>query len=349
MASGKTAELLIPFLVCFGVSLILTRGFREIAVYFNLYDETGERKIHDTPKPYLGGLSVFLGFFIPLLMFKGDPVIFYFFVGAVLITSLGLIDDLYGLSGTTKLVGIALAVFVVSPTGLQTDLFSDFEYGFYLNFTFTLLWTLLIVSAFNAIDNMDGLATGLALVAALVFFVVGSVQFSRTLWGFISLCFAGALLGFLPYNFYPSIIFLGDSGSFLIGYVLALLSVMGEWSTHPLKAIIIPVVVLIIPILDLLFLIVFRYATGKTDGLMESIEYSARDHLSHRIQQVRNFGQRRTVLIIYVLGIISGLIGIIMRNTHPFEATAAFAAVCLLYFLVILLLLPNINNILWRW
>lgn len=348
MASNN-GELLVPFLVCFVLSLVLTRGFREIAVYFNLYDETGERKIHDTPKPYLGGLSVFLGFFVPLLLFSNEPVIFYFFVGGVLITSLGLIDDLYELSGTTKLIGIALAVFVVTPTGLQTDLFSEMTYGFYLNFGFTLLWTLLIVSAFNAIDNMDGLAPGLALIAALIFFIVGSVQFSQTLWGFISLCFAGALLGFLPYNFYPSVIFLGDSGSFLIGYVLALLSVMGQWSSHPLKAAIIPVVILIIPILDLLFVIVFRYLTGETDGVRESIEYSARDHLSHRIQQVRNFGQRRTVLIIYVLGIISGLIGVIMRNTHPFEATVAFAAVCLLYFLVILLILPNMNNILWRW
>lgn len=349
MIPANGTGLIIAFLACFGLTLILTRIFREIAVRFNLFDATGERKIHDTPRPYLGGLAVFVGFFVPLLMFTSAPEVFYFFVGALFITSIGLIDDLYDLSGATKLVGIAVAVLIVTPTGLQSDLFNFSVYGPYLNFTFTLVWTLLIVSAFNAIDNMDGLATGLGLIASVMFFIIGSIQFPQPLWAFISICFAGSLLGFLPYNFYPSVIFLGDSGSFLMGYVLALLSVMGQWSSHPLKALIIPTVILIIPILDLLFVIVFRYLTGRTDGLRESIEYSARDHLSHRIQQVRSFGQRRTVLIIYVLGIISGLTGVIMRNTHPFEATMAFLSVCLLYSLVILLILPNINNILWRW
>lgn len=201
----------------------------------------------------------------------------------------------------------------------------------------------------NAIDNMDGLAAGLALIASLMFFFIGAIQFPQPLWAIVSVAFAGSILGFLLFNFYPATIFLGDTGSLLIGFMLAMLSLIGNWSTHPLKSMIIPLVILIIPILDLVFIICYRFLTGKTNSIYESIEYSDQDHLSHRIQQVRNFGQRRTVTIMYILGLISGLTGIIIRNTHPMEATIALISVCLLYLLVIVLLLPNLNNIIWRW
>ncbi|MFB6347328.1 MAG: glycosyltransferase family 4 protein [bacterium] len=337
------------FVSCLLLTLILTRAFREVAITFNVYDPPGDRKLHESPTPYLGGLAVFLGFFVPLLYYTSSVEVFYFFVGCLFVCSLGLIDDLYGLSCVTKILGISVAVTLVAPAGIRLNFFVNMPYDFVLNLLVTIFWTLLLVSSFNAIDNMDGLASGLALVASLMFFVIGTIQFPQPLWATISLGFAGALLGFLPYNFYPAVIFLGDAGSLLLGYVLALLSVMGQWSDSPIKAAIIPVVILIIPILDLLFVILFRYLTGETNSIRESIEYSAQDHLSHRIQQVRNFGQRRTVLIVYVLGLISGLLGVVMRNSHPFEASMALLSACLLYFLVILLILPNLNKILWRW
>jgi UDP-GlcNAc:undecaprenyl-phosphate GlcNAc-1-phosphate transferase len=337
------------FLSALIITLILTRLCRSLAIRFEIFDQTNSRKIHKEPKPYLGGLAVFFGFFGPLLFVTSSEIIMYLFYGSLLVTSLGLIDDLYGLSGSVKLLGISGAVVLVAPAGLTTNLFSGFPYGIYLNLFVTIVWVLLLVSSINAIDNMDGLAPGLALIASLMFFVIGALQFPQPTWAIVSIGFTGSLLGFLLFNFYPATIFLGDTGSFLIGFVMGMLSLMGNWSTHPLKSIIIPLVILIIPIMDLAFVVFFRYVTGDTDTIRESIEYSAQDHLSHRIQQVRNFGQRRTVVIIYVLGLISGVTGVIMRNTHPLEATLALAAVSLLYFLIILLLLPNLHNIFWRW
>lgn len=340
---------LTSFLSCFVLTVILTRLFRALAIHFEIYDHTNSRKIHQTPKPYLGGLAVFFGLFVPLLYLTNSAVTVRIFLGALLVTSLGFIDDLYGLSGLTKLFGLAGAVLVVAPAGLLTNFYTNLEYSYFLNLGITTFWVLLLVSAINAIDNMDGLAAGLAMIASFMFFVVGGLQFNQPTWSLLSLSFAGALLGFLLFNFYPSTIFLGDSGSFLVGFILAVLSIMGRWSSHPLKSMIIPLVILAIPILDLVFVVVYRYLTGKTNSLLESIEYSAQDHLSHRIQQVRNFGQRRTVMIVYVLGLISGLTGVIMRNTHPFEASLALISVGLLYALIILLLLPNLRNIFWRW
>jgi len=340
---------LLVFGTCFLLTVLLTRFCRFLAVRFRIYDHTNSRKIHQTQKPYLGGIAVFFGLFIPLLYLTTSPIVLHLFYGSLLVTSLGLIDDLYGLNGVFKLIGLSIGVIVVAPAGLTSSFFPDIPYSFFLNLSITIFWVLLLVSAMNAIDNMDGLAAGLAMIANLMFFVIGGIQFHQPIWALISLGFSGALLGFLLFNFYPSTIFLGDTGSFLIGYVLAILSIMGEWSTHPAKSIIVPLVILSIPILDLGFLLVFRYLTGKTDSILESIEYSAQDHLSHRIQKVRNFGQRRTVLVLYVLGLITGITGVIMRNTNPLEATFALISVGLLYILVIFLLLPNLNNIFWRW
>lgn len=330
-------------------TVVLTRLCRSIALKLETYDRTNSRKVHKNPKPLLGGVAVFLGFFVPLLFFSQAMVVRYLFVGALLITSLGLVDDLYDLSGIAKILGLAIAVVLLAPAGQLTSFFVYLPFSFYLNLGITIFWVVLLVSAINAIDNMDGLAPGLAMIASLMFFVVGGVQFHQPLWATISLGFTGALLGFLLFNFYPSTIFLGDSGSFLVGYVLAVLGIMGTWSTNPLKSILIPVVILIVPIFDLIFVVLYRFLIGETDSVHEAIEYSAKDHLSHRIQQVMNFGQRRTVLIVYLLGLISGLIGIIMRNTHPFEAIIAFALALLFYVLIILLILPNFSNINWRW
>ncbi|MFB6356664.1 MAG: MraY family glycosyltransferase [bacterium] len=339
----------LAFLACFVSSIVFTRLFLTIARSFSVMDHTNERKVHEQPTAYLGGPAVLIGLFLPLYFFAPNHLNTQLFLSCGIVAVIGLLDDLLDLSAVLKLLALFCAVFIATQAGLSSDFFPPTLLGNIFETCLTLIWVVFVISAINASDNMDGLAPGFALIACLMFFIIGAIQFHYPAWALLSISMCGALLGFLLYNFHPSVIFLGDSGSFFIGFFLAMLSVMGKWSTNPLKSVVIPLVILSVPILDLVFVVIYRYATGVTDSIVESIEYSAQDHLSHRIQQVRNFGTRRTVFILYSLAFIVGIIGVIMRNTHPLEAIFGFVLVGFMYGLVILLLLPNLNQIYWRW
>lgn len=348
----ESIQYLSVFLSSMVLSLALTYTLRKLSEDYGFYALPGERKIHSEPVPNLGGIAVFLSFIVPLCFMGNLKGFWVILITTFLVTTIGFIDDRFDLGSVLKLMLLAGIFLCVSFYGIRIStatVFVPAPWNYYVNSLLLAFWGILVVSAINAIDNMDGLAPGVGLIACLMFFLISLFQFPDHHWALYSIALIGALGGFLPYNFYPASIFLGDSGSFLIGTLLALLPAMTEWSQFPLKSMIVPMVILSIPIMDLIFLVFFRYLTGETDGFLESVEYSAQDHLSHRIQQVRDFGQPRTVTIIYALATVSGLLGVIMRNTQPFESVLALLIVAIMYFIVIVLILPSRRDIDWRW
>lgn len=340
------------FLVTLISSLILTRVAKSIAQLFDFTADLGTRKIHTEPVAYLGGPAIFLAILIGFLAL-GRLNEFLDFLGlGFLALMLGLIDDAYDLPGTFKIIcllllGALLGVYIDRIRLSPVFIFG--VYSYYVEIAATMFWVLFMVSAMNAIDNMDGLAPGLTFIAGFSFFVISGYQHQQPQMALISIVIVGSTVGFLPYNFHPAVIFLGDSGSFFLGYSLSALAVLGNWSNDPIKSFTLPLIILSVPLLDLIFTVLYRLFIGVTDGIIDSIEYSARDHLSHRIQQSRNFGQRRTVLIIYMLGFIFGVIGIIIRNAYPFEAIMALVTAIAVYALMILIILPDYRRIMDRW
>ncbi|MBI5778765.1 MAG: undecaprenyl/decaprenyl-phosphate alpha-N-acetylglucosaminyl 1-phosphate transferase [Planctomycetes bacterium] len=221
-----------------------------------------------------------------------------------------------GLSAIIKLIILFGATFILAHAGIILN----FPFPQWINFVLTLFWIVGVISAFNAMDNMDGLATGLALIAAGIYVVIAR-QTHQWVWGLLASALMGATAGFLPHNFRvkkPAAVFMGDSGAFFIGFTLAALSIMGGWSTSPFKASIIPIIILGVPILDFIYIVIQRYLKGLTPTISQVITYTGNDHLSHRINHF--LGKKPTVLFIYLISFTLGLGAVALRNSTKTEA-----------------------------
>ncbi len=191
-----------------------------------------------------------------------------------------------------------------------------------LDIGLTALWIVGVTSAFNGIDNMDGLASGVSIIVASMFFIIAlqaylvtSTETSLSWFGMLSIGLIGANLGFLIYNFNPAKIFMGDSGSFFLGFTLAALSVMGEWSENRIVSCAIPVLILGVPLFDFAYILIARVYRGETRTLRQVIDHCAPDHLSHRLVWF-GFTPRKAVLLIYLISIVLGVTGVLLRNTE---------------------------------
>jgi UDP-GlcNAc:undecaprenyl-phosphate/decaprenyl-phosphate GlcNAc-1-phosphate transferase len=190
-----------------------------------------------------------------------------------------------------------------------------------LDVALTMLWITGFTSAFNGLDNMDGLASGVAVIVSTMFltialqaFYLAGTETSLSWFGMLAAGLIGANLGFLIYNFKPARVFMGDSGSFFLGFTLAALGVMGEWAEHRVIAVTIPILILGVPIFDFGYILLARIVRGETRTLRSVIEHCGTDHLSHRLVWI-GFKQWQAVLVIYLICIILGLSGILLRNS----------------------------------
>jgi len=309
---------------------------------FGIVDAVAANKIHAKPIARGGGVVIFLAFAIAVLMpdYRSHPfngVI----IGAFLCTLVGFVDDLRGgIPAVWKLGTLALVTLILSSYGVMLSLFP----WPWLNLVFTMLWLVGVTSAFNGIDNMDGLGSGLAAVIASMFLVIAvqaylmaGTETSLSWFGMLAAGLIGANLGFLIYNFHPARIFMGDSGSFFLGFTLAALGVMGEWSTTRLISAVIPILILGVPLFDFAYIIIARIRRGQTRTLREIVEHCAPDHLSHRLTWI-GFTQRQAVLFIYVIAIAMGVSGVLLRSTSS-TADSALALVQGLSVLTIVIVL----------
>lgn len=293
---------------------IVTPFVKKIAIHIGALDIPNERKVHTTPIPRLGGLGIFFGLLVGYMLF-GEPseLMNSILIAGFIIVITGLIDDIKPLKASTKFLGQLLAACIVTFYGkmLLQDLSA---FGFYVQFGFlaypvTIFFILGCINCINLIDGLDGLAGG---ISAIYFLTIGIISTINQYFGLeFVLCFImmGSCLGFLVHNFHPAKIFMGDSGSMLLGLIIAVVALLG-FKTATLSSLIIPLLVLAIPILDTLFAILRRKLKG------ESIATPDKYHIHHQLLN-RNFTQRQTVIIIYFIDALFAVASIIYALGSP--------------------------------
>ncbi len=298
---------MLPFVLIFLVALIVamaaTPVARRLAVVSGMVAIPNSRRAHQTPTPLLGGIAIYLGCAIALILF-GDR--FYvaqligIFVGATVVSFLGLWDDRSELPPLVKLAGQLVGAGLLMWTGIRVQIFPSLI----IDGALTLLWIIGITNAMNLVDNMDGLSGGVATVAS-AFFLLLAVQSGQFLVASLAAALLGACLGFLYYNFNPASIFMGDSGSLFIGYVLAAVGLKLKFDNTDLVTWMIPVLILGVPIFDTTLVVVSRLRRGVNPLV------GGKDHISHRLVQL-GWTHREAVMALYLacgaLGIIATML-----------------------------------------
>jgi UDP-GlcNAc:undecaprenyl-phosphate GlcNAc-1-phosphate transferase len=296
-------DVLWGFLVAFAVVVVLTPAVGRVARVLGVVDKPGEaRRMHLRAVPRLGGLAIFLGIFIPGLAFLDLSGAYRgILLGAAVATAVGMADDFRGLPWAAKLAGQGLAAGIAINFGVYIDRFSFpllgvHELPYWFAVVLTVFWIVGMMNVINLLDGMDGLAAGISAIAGATFAIL-ALELGRPEAAVLSAIVAGACLGFLRHNFYPARIFMGDSGSHLLGFVLATVAIQGALKTAATVALIFPLIVLAVPILDTSFVIAKRLKYGRP--LTEPTPW----HLYHRFRAI-GFTQRRAALYFYAWGLV---------------------------------------------
>jgi UDP-GlcNAc:undecaprenyl-phosphate GlcNAc-1-phosphate transferase len=307
---------------------------------WGLVDHPSDRKIHVHPTPRLGGVAVYLGFLGSVLLnsILPDWMIATLVAGSLLLI-VGVVDDVWELPASSKLVAQLVAAGIVIATGKVLTLFPSGPVGDVANVLLTLLWIVGITNAFNFFDGMDGLATGLAILIAGF---MGAVAFETNQpgLGWLAIAIIGAGVGFLPYNFRgrkPAVVFLGDGGATFLGFTLACLAVKGNWADHsPIVSFSNPLLIFGVLIYDMIHITVERVATGKVHSIKEWLDYVGKDHLHHRLE--RALGSRQaSVAMIFLMTICLGLAALALRHAGTAEALLLLVQACLIVAMITIL------------
>ncbi|PYX30106.1 MAG: undecaprenyl/decaprenyl-phosphate alpha-N-acetylglucosaminyl 1-phosphate transferase [Acidobacteria bacterium] len=310
------------FVVSLIVSFAATRQVRDVASRRGWVSLPRDgRHVHDSPLPRLGGVAIFLAFSLSLILWLGLAVLYprlleglapatllRIYVPACLIFCLGIYDDLHGASPWLKFSVQGIAATMLFVGGMRIldlpVLFGAHTFPWFVGLPLTVLWVVAITNAFNLIDGLDGLAAGSALFSTVVFFVVALVSHSW-LGSLMSVALAGAILGFLRFNFNPATIFLGDSGSLFIGFVLSALALAGAQKAPTLVAVAIPVVSFGLPILETLLSIMRRLISGRP------VFTADREHIHHKLLQM-GMSHRQVVIVLYAVSALFAMLSLFL-------------------------------------
>jgi UDP-GlcNAc:undecaprenyl-phosphate GlcNAc-1-phosphate transferase len=324
--ASQGAGLTVAFFGIFFLSLLLafvfTRTVRDFASRRGwVATPSQERHLHSTPLPRLGGVAIFISFSLSLLvaaivasLVPGVHAAFSLktlltiLAPATLIFLLGIYDDLYSVGPYVKFAVQAVAATVLFAGGLRIlnipVLFGNHQLPVFIALPLTILWVLAITNAFNLIDGLDGLAAGSALFSTLVAFVVSLLN-GQSLITLMTIALAGAILGFLRYNFNPATIFLGDSGSLFIGFLLSALALAGAQKAPTIVAVAIPVVSFGLPILETALSILRRLISGRP------VFTADREHIHHKLLQ-HGLTHRQVVIVLYAVSAIFAMLSLFL-------------------------------------
>ena len=310
----------------FLIALILTPVVRNLAVKMGAVDDPRkdkdpERRMHSDPVPRMGGLAIVLGFLLSTLIFVPmTPQLQGALLGAVIIVVLGVFDDIYDLRAKFKLAVQLFAALIAVLTGnvieyiSNPNLFSADPYwklGI-LSIPVTVLWIVAITNAVNLIDGLDGLACGVSSISSLTLLVIALLLGEPTV-ALLVAALAGGCLGFLPYNMNPAKIFMGDTGSTFLGYILAVISVQGLFKMYTLISFVVPFLLFGLPIFDTCFAFIRRIAHGQ------SPMHADRSHVHHRLIDM-GFSQKQAVAVLYVITAILGLSAVVLTTSGAVKA-----------------------------
>jgi UDP-GlcNAc:undecaprenyl-phosphate GlcNAc-1-phosphate transferase len=310
-------------------SILMTPLARRVALRIGVVSVPRSRDIHIAPVPLLGGIGIYVGFVLALL-FLGDRAyvreLVGILLGATLISLFGFTDDRWGLSASVKMAGQVLAGVVLLLGGTQVNLFPiGVPIGgmhitllpyVWLNWALTLAWVVGITNALNFLDNMDGLSGGVAAIAASFFLLLALMnEPQQVLVGMMAAALVGACVGFLRHNLNPATIFMGDTGSLFIGFVLAALAIKLRFlGNEPVITWMVPVFVLAVPIFDTTLVFVARLRRR-----VNPFTTAGKDHLSHRLVAL-GMTKREAVLTCYLLCGVAGMVGTFTTQANEGEA-----------------------------
>lgn len=301
--------IIISFLMAVGLTPLL----RSIAFRFGILDHPKSHGIHAHPVPRLGGVALYLAFVAGALyrmdlsqMLKGV------LVGSTIIFIVGLVDDIWRLRASLRLVIQMFACgIMISKYGVVLNVFP----WFHLNVLLTVVGIIGLTNAVNFLDNMDGLASGLVMISSLAITYVAYK--TEQFWlGYLSSALVGATAGFLMFNLRKAHVFMGDSGSTFLGFTLASLAVMADWSKHLPVTISVSLLILGVPILDMVLITILRIKEHKVKNFRQWIDYAGKDHLSHRMMRL-GLGKRGAVFAVWGLQALFCLIALMIFLRTP--------------------------------
>lgn len=309
-------KVMLAILIAFVVSFALTPVVKILAQKVGAMDVPGEaRRVHDHPIPRMGGLAIFLGFIVSMLLFVDiTQEVRGILLGAIIIVITGVIDDIISLRAWTKfLIQILSAVIavlhgVVINVVSNPNVFSSQEaivLG-WLAIPLTVLWIVGITNSVNLIDGLDGLAVGVSTISCVTILVV-ALLVSEPNVALIVAALAGACIGFMPYNLNPARIFMGDTGSLLLGYVLATVSVLGLFKFYAIVTFVVPVLALAVPLSDTLFAFCRRILHGQSPF------HADRGHFHHKLMDL-GLNQKQAVAILYAISATLGLAAVVLTT-----------------------------------
>jgi UDP-GlcNAc:undecaprenyl-phosphate GlcNAc-1-phosphate transferase len=307
----------INLVLIFASAFILVLGatpiIRRLANRLGFVDRPDARRIHRMPVPLLGGIAIYAGFILALVIFGEGWVVSQaigILVGATLVSFLGIWDDRWGLRPIMKLLGQACATGIIVASGVQVSFLPNQA----LNLLVTFLWVLGITNALNLLDNMDGLSGGVGALAA-AFFLLLAAWNGQYLVASLAAALMGVCIGFLVYNFNPASIFMGDAGSMFLGFVLAVVGIKLRFPGRPnIITWMIPVVVLGLPVFDTTLVVFSRLRRG-----INPLTNPGRDHASHRLVLL-GLSQRQAVVLLYGVCCALGLVGLLIMHSGLREA-----------------------------
>lgn len=345
-----------PFALSFIISLILTKLVRDFVVKRKLaMSEPRERDVHSKPTPRLGGVAIFISFLILVIGYLVispqkidfvdvtnlgliDKNILGLILASLVIVGVGIYDDLKGMPAWKKLVWQIAAAIIIVFFGIKIYWFGNPLGGLNiiignLTYLFVPIWILLIVNSVNWIDSIDGLAPGISFIGAIILFFL-SINLipgdaNQTVTALLAAIFAGSVLGFLPFNFNPAKIFLGDSGSMFLGFMLAVLAVISGAKVATAA------LVLGIPIIDAILVVLRRIFTKK------AVWQADKFHLPHRFLRA-GFNQRQTVVLLYIVSALFGTAAL-MANAYGKMLSIIILLAVILLIVIILRIKENVS------
>lgn len=301
-------QILLMVFIPFAFVVLVMPFIKKMAIRLGAVDTPGGRHIHKKVMPKLGGLGIFLGFLLGYMIFgEHSEQMNSILIGSFIIVITGLCDDICDLKPWEKLIGQVVAACIITFYG-KILLVDVSAFGIYLNFgiltyPLTILFILACINCINLIDGLDGLSGGISAIYYLTIGIIGVIVGKVDLEFVLTFVMLGATLGFLVHNFYPAKIFAGDTGSMFMGFIIAVIALLG-FKNVTMTSLVIPLLVLAIPILDTLFAIIRRTLKG------EKIYEGDACHVHHQLLN-RNFSQRTTVLIIYFIDLLFAFASIV--------------------------------------
>lgn len=307
---AATTDAALAFIAAAAIAWLLVPSVERLAFKVGAIDYPKERGLHNRPMPRLSGLAILVAVEVAgWIWLPGDGESHSILLGAVAIAAVGVIDDIYGLPALPKLLGQIAAALIPTLAGVRVDnLTLPFIGGFELHafaYPLTVLGIVAVVNVINFLDGVDGLAAGVCAIAAITLATI-ALSLERNAAGVLAALTAGAALGFLRHGFPPATSFMGDTGSNLLGYLLATASVQGALKTNAVIALAFPLVVLAVPILDTGFVV------AKRLKYRQPIYQADSWHFHHRMANI-GFSQRRTVAYLYAWTLVMAMLALALR------------------------------------